>query len=1301
MSGTRAHTAAAGPSKNTDEAPREVVPFNQRPGIEDNSTWWSFILMAHLSELFAKGSAKDLYAEDLGGVSEEDRTEVLYQRFCVNFEAQKKLPKEKRSLWSVLFSSTGLLKLNLAFILFGISSALQFGPVLILTHLVRYFSDMETLSSAGLWSMVALLFVCPMLSSVTAAHSNRIMAHIGCQVRNIVITTLYRKALTISASRRQAISTGRILTMFSGDTNQIRLFLYFVNNFVVAPFQLAAALYLIYQQVSVATFVGLGYQVVIIPVQIGVMRVVAKLRASKMRFTDRRVKLLNEVLNGIRIIKYYAWEGAFIKKITSIRYDEVRLLKIIGYSLQGSFGIMMLGAPQIMSVLIFWTYTSLGHQLDAAKVFTTMALFGLMSTPFLMIPYGMQLYNTASVSANRIMDFLCEDDMTVYVTNDVSDPDSVAIEFVDASLSWLDEEEAAALATSDKKKKEAKASTDTATTGKNGAGYEKVPTKNDEKSVELVATKRDENKNNNDGLQQPTPVEGLNRSVHTLQNINVCIKRGQLVGIIGPVGSGKSSFLAAVLGEMHLRSGHVRVAESCTKSIAFCDQRAWIVNASVRDNVLFGSDFDEAKFDRALHAAAMIDDLKVLPDGLDTEIGERGINLSGGQKARVSLARAIYNNAEMYLLDDPLSAVDAHVGEHIFQRCLVEELAGKTRLLVTHHSHVLPRCDYVIILDIEGRVKAAGSYGEIISSGVDIAQFVAAASHQEQKKKPAQKEEEGKSSGRSRTRTASSGGGAAGGAGKRSNASTPRDRSAPSTPRDNDDNSSHHDNHADKSEADAVSAAAAVETTQPVPEGVSEGAVLLNEQQNEGEDNDNGDDLDDEESEERSPSSPAAAAEKQKPKGLIVSEERATGKLSMTIVKEYIFYGGIIVFVTTLILQLMSQALNIEANFWLSDWGKEQTLNSVNGVEMSHHRLRRWMNGFAGLQIASVGLMGTARLILMHWRTNASYQMHEVLLRRVLYFPVSFFDVTPIGRVINRFSQDMATLDEDLPQSINQLIGYGGGVLGAIGGIIGATKGTFLILFFPLIYLYSRFQAYFASSNTSIARVEAISRSPIYADFSQTLSGTNTIRAYGQQGRFIAGIEDLANQNTVPGVLQQIAVQWLSIRLDFVGAVIMLFLGVLSAALQDENFIPAGYLGLSLSYAITMTGLLKLSVRGLTQVEAQFNSVDRVSHYIHNIPMEHVYDGEYKHNQDRPHDEDTTARVVVNKQKDIGQQQQQEKKKGDIDWPTDGVVEFQNVSMGYRGGDLVLKDVSFKVNSKDKVGIAGRTGFVTLSLVCG
>ena len=280
----------------------------------------------------------------------------------------------------------------------------------------------------------------------------------------------------------------------------------------------------------------------------------------------------------------------------------------------------------------------------------------------------------------------------------------------------------------------------------------------------------------------------------------------------------------------------------------------------------------------------------------------------------------------------------------------------------------------------------------------------------------------------------------------------------------------------------------------------------------------------------------------------------------------------------------------------------------------------------------------------------------------------------------------------------------GGVIVGSITGIAAASKGTFIILLIPLAYLYSMFQRYYQRTNMAVARLDAVSRSPIYADFSQTLSGTSTVRAYAQGPNFVAKLEQLVNANAVPAIMQKISAQWLAIRLDLLGALIMFFMGALAVGSQsrdnDDSFIPAGYLALGLTYSISLTNILKMVVQNLANLETQFNSVERFRHYTKDIPIEGEAPQDYKGNDNNWALEGGTGR-------DDGSGGDVEmgmvKKKAPVDapvvtctpppsWPDKGVIEFRNVSLRYRNGPLVLKQVSFTVDAGAKVGICGRTG---------
>jgi ATP-binding cassette, subfamily C (CFTR/MRP), member 1 len=955
--------------------------------------------------------------------------------------------------------------------------------------------------------------------------------------------------------------------MFSEDTNQIRNFLYFLCNTIVAPLQIAACLYLIYKQVQVATFVGLGYSLIVIPIAGMAFGYVAKVRKDKMLVTDFRVKLLNEILSGIRIIKYYAWETPFEAKITESREQEISLLRLMGYVFNTVFALVLIAAPQIQAILIFYTYISLNNGLDIATAFTTLTLFGLMTSPFIFIPFGLQQYSQCQVAMQRIIGFLDSPDLEKTI-QPLSSDSSIVINFNQASFSWTAEEESTKESKTEEKTQYAAV-----------ASEEADPEQATKRKITLTQSGR------------------INRGVHTLEDIDVRILRGQLVGIVGRVGSGKSSFLSAVLGEMHLKEGTLSIDQAC--SVAYCDQRPFVMNDSVKENVLFFSEFEEKRFQETLSVVCLDADVKVLTDGIETEIGERGITLSGGQKTRVSLARAVYADADVYLLDDPLSAVDAHVGEHIFSKCIVEYLKGKTRLLVTHHVRVLPSCDLVIILSDNGSVEYCGTYSDLMKAGIDLDKIVSV-----EEKRP-EEEEGGEVT-----------------------------EIAPSSPRDR-----------KNSVASTTSGSKRPEPIQAAP-------------------------------------APEA-------KQLMTVEEKNEGSVHWGTYGTYMKTGGWVAFALVMGGQAAAQSLQVWANFFLINWGKATTMHEIEGDPMSESKSLEYHHRYAIILMASVCAGLISRLSLISHRTKVSQILHSQLLHKVFTLPVSFFDTTPIGRIINRFSQDMAVIDEDLASTVAQMVGMGGAVLGSVGALVASTKGSLLVIVFPLAYLYFRANTYFKSANTAMARLEAVSRSPIYTDFSQTLGGTTTIRSFKMESKFITRLVAYTNSNTVPAIYQQLAMQWLSIRLDLIGAIILVFMGIVAVSFKQYDFIPAGYLALGLSYAIQLTSMLKMMVRGMSTLEAQFNSIERVDFYVNS---DFGLDGQNPREKGLS---ESTALVPQVKDADVEMGLMSSSSPSlPKNWPNRGVIEFRNVVMQYRDLEPTLKNISFTIDSKNKIGIAGRTGWV-------
>jgi ABC-type multidrug transport system fused ATPase/permease subunit len=404
---------------------------------------------------------------------------------------------------------------------------------------------------------------------------------------------------------------------------------------------------------------------------------------------------------------------------------------------------------------------------------------------------------------------------------------------------------------------------------------------------------------------------------------------------------------------------------------------------------------------------------------------------------------------------------------------------------------------------------------------------------------------------------------------------------------------------------------------------------------------------------------------------LTTKEERQQGEVTTDIYLYYIRAGGAGMFTMMCMFIVLAQASQILSSFWLSFWGESSVNHEEDGNPLSTSRNIWFLNVFAALSCLNLIFYISRSVALADHRMGASVDLHRGLLKATLFAPIAFFDVTPTGRILNRFSSDLQTVDEEISQSVSQGLNSIASVLSAVGAIAGATKGTFLILLLPIAVFYQMIQKFFKATNTSVARLESISRSPIYADFSQALNGMTTIRAYNDAPRFIEGLERCVDANSVANVTQQLAGQWLAIRLDLIGALISFFMAVLAAA--APGFIPPGFLALGLTYSFQLTTYLKFLVRMMAQLEAQLNSVERVKFYMDNIERE----GASKQASELAIAEIPEA------------------------WPARGEIVCKDVELRYRDGPLVLKGLSFNVAGAEKIGVAGRTGSGKSSLMIG
>lgn len=414
---------------------------------------------------------------------------------------------------------------------------------------------------------------------------------------------------------------------------------------------------------------GVGLLFLSTPALGSALRALFKRRSSINKITDERVSLTSEVLQSIRFVKFFGWETSFLERVDSIRKREIRSIQIL-LAIRDAIQSVSMAIPVFASMLSFITYALTSHNLTPAPIFSSLALFNGLRMPLNMFPMVVGQVIDGYASVKRIQEFLLAEEESDDVEYDYTNEKSIVVR--DATFTWEQRQDQA---------------------------------------------KDDGDKKDSKGAVIPTTVTPA--GPFQLPDLNISVGRNELIAVIGSVGSGKSSLLAALAGDMRKTSG----ALTFGASRAFCPQYAWIQNASVRENITFGKEFDRQWYDKVTEACALTRDFAMLPQGDHTEVGEKGITVSGGQKQRINIARAIYFNADIVLMDDPLSAVDAHVGRHIMDEAICGLLANKARVLATHQLHVLPRCDRIVWLD-GGHIKAQGSYQQLMAENAEFAELM-------------------------------------------------------------------------------------------------------------------------------------------------------------------------------------------------------------------------------------------------------------------------------------------------------------------------------------------------------------------------------------------------------------------------------------------------------------------------------------------------------------------------------------------------------------------------------------------------
>ncbi|XP_059361144.1 ATP-binding cassette sub-family C member 9-like isoform X6 [Carassius carassius] len=1140
--------------------------------------WW-------MNPLIIKAQKRPIELKKIGKLPIAMRALTNYMRLKDSYEEQRKTEDQDKSpsIWKSMYRAFGgpiLLSSTLRYMadLLGFAGPLCISGIV--EHLdnsteidrtnktanmtlgVYFMSSTELLQNTSV--LAVLLFLALVLQRTFLQASYYVTIETGINLRGALLAMIYNKILRLSTSNMSMgeMTLGQINNLVAIETNQLMWFLFLCPNLWAMPVQIIMGVILLYYLLGESALIGAGVILLLAPVQYLIATKLADTQKSTLDYSTDRLKKTTEILKGIKLLKLYAWENIFCDRVEETRGKELTSLKT--FSLYTSMSIFMNVAIPIAAVLAtFVTHAYVEEvRLSPARAFASLALFHILVTPLFLLSTVVRFAVKALVSVQKLSEFLQSDEI--------------------GDDSWRNAEVSLEVG------KKYKHHGNTKAINRKGRyrmdNYEQPmrrqlrPTETEDVAVQVI-----------DGFFT------WGSYLSTLSNINIQIPTGQLTMIVGQVGCGKSSLLLAMLGEMQTTGGKVYWSKlpdyevlydgSISKnrySVAYAAQKSWLLNATVEENITFGSPFNKQRYKAVIDACSLQPDIDLLPFGDQTEIGERGINLSGGQRQRICVARALYQNTNIVFLDDPFSALDIHLSDHLMQEGILKFLQDdkRTVVLVTHKLQYLIHADWIIAMK-DGSVLREGTLKDIQTHDVELYEHWKTLMNRQDQE--LEKETE-------------------------------------------------------------------MESQTILERKTLRRAFYSREAKSQTDDEDEEEEVEEDDDDNMS----------------MTTSRRS--KIPWKMCCRYLSSGGFLMVFLMVSSKLAKHSVMVAIDYWLAAWTSSNPHNQsladpfVNATnytknddtQIAEHR--SYVPVFIILCGAAIALCLITSLTVEFLGVAAATNLHHNLLNKIIHAPIRFFDVTPLGQILNRFSADTNIIDQHIPQTLESLTRSILLCLSAI-GVIAFVTPAFLIALVPLMVAFYFIQKYFRVASKDLQDLDDSTQLPLLCHFSETAEGLTTIRAFRHEARFKQRMLELTDTNNTAYLFLSAANRWLEVRTDYLGAVIVLTAAV--AAIWTSS--QSGLVGLGLTYALTVTNYLNWVVRNLADLEVQMAAVKKVNSFL--STESENYEGSMN-----------VSQVPE-------------------DWPQHGEIKIQDLCVRYDTMlKPVLKHVNAHINPGQKVGICGRTG---------